>query len=113
MVRAFVPMPPQNNIIHAGFRLRLVSVASDRNLLTSAAVQAVRRETSHMKKIIVAAALLALGATAAFAGPIEDRQAAMKAIAGASRDANNAAKATPYDAATVKAKLQVIADNAD
>jgi cytochrome c556 len=66
-----------------------------------------------MKKIIVAAALLALGATAAFAGPIEDRQASMKAIAAAAKDASTAAKATPYDAATVKAKLQVIADAAD
>jgi cytochrome c556 len=66
-----------------------------------------------MKKIIAAAVFLAIGATAAFAGPIEDRQAAMKAIAGASRDANNAAKATPYDGATIKAKMQVIADTAD
>jgi len=35
-----------------------------------------------MKKIVTALVLAAIGATAAFAGPIEDRQAIMKQIAG-------------------------------
>jgi len=66
-----------------------------------------------MKKFALAAlAFATIGATAAFAGPIEDRQAIMKAMAAASKDANTAAKATPFDAAAAKGAMQKLSDDA-
>ena len=66
-----------------------------------------------MKKILTAALLLtALGGTVAVAGPIEDRQALMKSIAGAAKNANAIAKAPTYDAAAAKAQMQIIVDGA-
>lgn len=66
-----------------------------------------------MKKFALAAlAFATIGATAAFAGPIEDRQAIMKGMAAASKDANTAAKATPFDAAAAKAAMTKMSDDA-
>ena len=66
-----------------------------------------------MKRFVIAAALVAAGVTTAFAGPIEDRQALMKGIAKATKDASAYAKGdTPFDAAKVKALLQVYVDGA-
>lgn len=65
-----------------------------------------------MKKTITVALLLAAFGTAAMAGPIEDRQALMKSIAGAAKDANGIAKAPTYDAAAAKAKMQILVDGA-
>jgi cytochrome c556 len=62
-----------------------------------------------MKKIITALALVAVGATAALAGPIEDRQAIMKQIAGPMKIAVGLTRATtPYDAAAAKKAMDEI-----
>ena len=56
-----------------------------------------------MKKIITALALVAVGATAALAGPIEDRQAIMKQMAGPMKIAVGISRDTAsYDAAAAK-----------
>jgi cytochrome c556 len=66
-----------------------------------------------MKKIIAAAALLAaFGATVAFAGPIEDRQALMKQMAGAAKASAAIVKAPAFNAAAAKAQMQTLADDA-
>ncbi|MDQ0392353.1 c-type cytochrome [Labrys monachus] len=66
-----------------------------------------------MKRFAIAAALVSFGVSVAFAGPIEDRQALMKGIAGATKEAAGYAKGTtPFDAAKVKALLQVYVDGA-
>jgi cytochrome c556 len=66
-----------------------------------------------MKRLVIAAALLAIGASAASAGAIEDRQALMKQIAATTKTAAGYAKGdTPFDAAKVKALLQVYVDDA-
>ena len=64
-----------------------------------------------MKKILAAALLLAT-AGAAFAGPIEDRQALMKEMAGAAKASAGIAKAPAYDAAAAKTQMQILADGA-
>lgn len=65
-----------------------------------------------MKRLVVAAVLVAFGATAAYAGPIEDRQALMKdGVAATTKTLTGYAKGeTPFDAAKVKALLQVYVD---
>jgi len=61
-----------------------------------------------MRCIAAAALLVAFGATVAFAGPIEDRQAVMKGVAAATKTAVSIAKGeTPFDAAKVKEILAV------
>ncbi|QEN89426.1 cytochrome C556 [Labrys sp. KNU-23] len=65
-----------------------------------------------MKRFVIAAALVAVGAASAFAGPIEDRQALMKAMAKNTKELAAVAKGeTPFDAAKVKALLQVYVDD--
>ncbi len=65
-----------------------------------------------MKRFVIAAALVAAGAATAFAGPIEDRQAMMKAMAKNTKELAAVAKGeTPFDAAKVKALLQVYVDD--
>ena len=67
-----------------------------------------------MKKIIAAAVLLAFGATAALAGPIEDRQAIMKGFSGPLRDVTPMGRgATPFDAAKVKDAMGQLSTNID
>jgi len=64
-----------------------------------------------MKRLVAALAILAIGATAALAGPIEDRQALMKGVAAATKKGAAIAKGeTPFDAAAAKAILQVYVD---
>jgi cytochrome c556 len=64
-----------------------------------------------MKRLVAAAVLVAFGATAAFAGAIEDRRELMKTQAGATKTLSGYAKGeTPFDAAKVKALLQVYVD---
>ena len=66
-----------------------------------------------MKRFIAAALFVACGASAAFAGPIEDRQQLMKNIQAATKDAVGIMHATgPFDAAKAKAVLQVDVDGA-
>ena len=66
-----------------------------------------------MKRLVIAAALVAVSITTAFAGPIEDRQALMKNIAATTKTAVGYAKGTtPFDAAKVKVLLQVYVDSA-
>jgi cytochrome c556 len=66
-----------------------------------------------MKRLVIAAAIVTFGVSAAFAGVIEDRQALMKGIAGATKAAAGYAKGTtPFDAAKVKTLLQVYVDGA-
>jgi cytochrome c556 len=66
-----------------------------------------------MKRFVIAAALVAVGVTTAFAGPIEDRQALMKAMAKNTKEAAAYAKGeAPFDAAKVKTLLQVYVDDA-
>lgn len=61
-----------------------------------------------MKRIVAAAILAAFGASAAFAGPIEDRIALMKQVAGTTKTLTGYAKGdTPFDAAKVKELLAV------
>ena len=63
-----------------------------------------------MKKIVIALALATVGATAAFAGPIEDRQAIMKGFAGPMKEAVSLQRgATPYTPAAAKAAMDQIA----
>ena len=58
-----------------------------------------------MKRFVIAAALVAVGAASAFAGPIEDRQALMKTMAKNTKELAAVAKGeTPFDAAKVKAQ---------
>ncbi|WP_448954144.1 c-type cytochrome [Labrys neptuniae] len=65
-----------------------------------------------MKRFVIAAALIVAGAATAFAGPIEDRQALMKGMAKNAKELAGVAKgATPFDAAKVKALLQVYVDD--
>lgn len=64
-----------------------------------------------MKRFVAAAILVAFGATAAFAGAIEDREALMKGVAGATKTLTGYAKGeTPFDAAKVKELLKVYVD---
>ena len=66
-----------------------------------------------MKKIVTAVLLLAaLGGSVAVAGPLEDRQALMKQMAGAAKSANAIAKAPAYDAAAAKTQMQILVDGA-
>ena len=65
-----------------------------------------------MKRFVIAAALVAAGVATAFAGPIEDRQALMKTMAKNTKELAAVAKGeTPFDAAKVKALLQVYIDD--
>jgi cytochrome c556 len=65
------------------------------------------------KRLATAAALVAFTTTVAFAGPIEDRQAIMKGVAGATKTAVGMAKGeTPYDDAKAKQVFQVYIDAA-
>jgi len=68
-----------------------------------------------MKKFAIAVlALATIGATAAFAGPIEDRQATMKSYQASLRDlAPMGRGAVPYDAAKVKATMDQMAVSMD
>jgi cytochrome c556 len=71
-----------------------------------------------MSRFTVAAAAISaltmMGATIAFAGVIEDRQATMKSFAPATKEAMGyKSGATPFDAAKVKAVMKVYLDGAD
>lgn len=68
-----------------------------------------------MKKIALAAlAFATIGATVAFAGPIEDRQAIMKGFAGPMKDATPMSRGTtPFDAAKAKADMDQLASGMD
>lgn len=67
-----------------------------------------------MKRIIAAALLVACGASAAVAGPIEDRQQLMKNFQAATKDGVALQRGTvPFDAAKAKAVLSVYIDGAD
>jgi len=67
-----------------------------------------------MKKFALAAlAFATIGATAAFAGPIEDRQALMKGFAGPMKEATALTKAPAYDAAAAKAAMDKLAAGGD
>jgi cytochrome c556 len=66
-----------------------------------------------MKPVLAAVLLLACGASAALAGPIEDRQQLMKNTQAATKDAVALARGTvPFDAVKAKAVAQVYADTA-
>lgn len=61
-----------------------------------------------MNRLTLAAVLLGLGTSLAFAGAIEDRQALMKKVAATTKAATGYAKGeTPFDAAKVKELLAV------
>ncbi|MDQ0472572.1 c-type cytochrome [Labrys wisconsinensis] len=65
-----------------------------------------------MRRFAAAAVLVAFGATVAFAGPIEDRQAIMKGVAAATKTATGIAKGeTPFDAAKAK-EIAAVYENA-
>jgi len=67
-----------------------------------------------MKKIITALVLVAFGATAAFAGPIEDRQGVMKQLQGVMKAGLPISQGKePFDAAKVKALLDPMVASAD
>jgi cytochrome c556 len=67
-----------------------------------------------MKKILVALALVATGATAALAGPIEDRQAIMKGLAAPMKIAVGISRDTAaYDAAAAKKAMDEIVAHAE
>jgi cytochrome c556 len=67
-----------------------------------------------MKKIITVLALVAVGATAAYAGPIEDRQAIMKQMAGPMKIAVGISRDTAnYDAAAAKKAMDEIVANTE
>ncbi|MBV9548330.1 MAG: cytochrome c [Alphaproteobacteria bacterium] len=68
-----------------------------------------------MKKFAFAAlALATLGATAASAGPIEDRQAIMKGFAGPMKEAVALSRGTtPYTPAAAKAAMDPLAQHAE
>lgn len=66
-----------------------------------------------MKKLLGLGLLFAIGATAAFAGPIEDRQDLMKSFNGPGRALGGMARGTtPFDAAAAKTQLQILVDGA-
>ena len=66
------------------------------------------------KRLATAVAFVAFATTVAFAGPIEDRQAIMKGVAGATKTAVGMAKGeTPYDDAKAKQVFQVYVDAAE
>src|SRR4051812_43834110 len=66
-----------------------------------------------MKRLVAAALFLACGASAAVAGPIEDRQQIMKDVQAATKDGVGLSRgAVPFDAAKAKAVLQVYIDAA-
>jgi cytochrome c556 len=68
-----------------------------------------------MKKFALAAlAIVTIGVTAAFAGPIEDRQALMKSFAPSLKDATALARGTaPFTPAAAKAAMDPLAAAAD
>lgn len=70
-----------------------------------------------MSRFTVAAAISALtimGATVAFAGVIEDRQATMKSFAPALKDGTGLKNGSiPFDAAKVQAAMKILLDGAD
>ncbi len=67
-----------------------------------------------MKKIITALVLVAFGATAAFAGPIEDRQGVMKQLQGVMKTGLPISQGKePFDAAKVKALLDPMVVSAE
>jgi len=67
-----------------------------------------------MKKFALAVLTVAtLAATAAVAGPIEDRQAIMKSMAGPMKDAVAVSKAPAYDAAAAKTAMDALAEHMD
>jgi cytochrome c556 len=67
-----------------------------------------------MKKFALAALAVALGATAAFAGPVEDRQAIMKGLAAPMKDAVALSRGTtPYTPAAAKAAMDTAAAQMD
>ena len=68
-----------------------------------------------MKKFALAVlALATIGATAAFAGPIEDRQAIMKGFSGPLRDVGPMGRgAVPFDAAKTKAAMDELSASMD
>lgn len=66
-----------------------------------------------MKKLVIAISAIAFASTAAFADPIADRKALMKANGAAAGTISKVVKGeTPFDAATVLAALQTLADDA-
>ena len=65
-----------------------------------------------MKRIVAAVLIAACGASAAYAGPIEDRQQLMKDIQAATKDAVGITRAPAFDAAKAKAATQVYIDGA-
>lgn len=66
-----------------------------------------------MKRGILIAVLMASGVSLAGAGPIEDREALMKGMAGATKKLASYAKGeTAFDAAAVKPLLQTYIDDA-
>src|SRR5580704_3997212 len=64
-----------------------------------------------MKRIAVAFLLAATTASAALAGPVDDRQTLMKGVQAATKDGVGLSRGTvPFDAAKAKAVLQVYID---
>ena len=64
-----------------------------------------------MKRIAVAVLFAAVTASAAFAGPVEDRQTLMKNVQAATKDGVGLARGTqPFDAAKAKSVTQVYID---
>src|SRR6478735_6881683 len=85
-----------------------VSVIVEKNLLPTPPL--FRRKPPPMKKIVIALALAIVGTTAAFAGPIEDRQAIMKGFAGPMKEATALSRGTtPYTQAAAKAAMDALA----
>ncbi len=67
-----------------------------------------------MKKIITALVLVAFGATAAFAGPIEDREGVMKQLQGVMKAGLPISQGKePFDAAKVKAMMDPMVASAE
>lgn len=66
-----------------------------------------------MKRVVAAVLIVACGASAAFAGPIEDRQELMKGVQAATKDGVALSRGTvPFDAAKAKTVLTVYTDAA-
>lgn len=66
-----------------------------------------------MKKLLVAISVFGIAATAAFAGPAEDREALMKERGKIAGELSKMAKGeTPFDAAAVTAAFQTLQANA-
>ena len=66
-----------------------------------------------MKRIVAAVLIAACGASAAYAGPIEDRQELMKGVQAATKDGVGLSRGTvPFDAAKAKSVTQVYIDAA-